>query len=118
MALKAPTIDSRTRIPENVIRELVRQIVDQFKPEQVILFGSYARGNPRPESDVDLLIIMQTNQREMQQALAIRQKINPLFGVDLLVYTPERVEERLKLGDSFLREILDEGVTLYESPDA
>ena len=109
-------IPLRTRIPENVIQELVRQIVDQFQPERIILFGSYARGNPRPESDIDLLIVMQTDQREMQQALAIRQKINPLFGVDLLVYTPDRLEQRLNLADSFLREILDQGLILYESP--
>ena len=118
MALIAPTIDVRTRIPEEIIKELVRRIVVGFHPRRVILFGSYAYGQPRPESDVDLLVIMDTPLRETQQALQIRQHINPLFGVDIVVYTPSRLEERLTLGDAFLREIIENGMIVYESPDA
>lgn len=113
-----PTIDERELIPDQVIHELVNLIVDRFKPDKVILFGSYATGTARPESDIDLLIIMKTPIREIQQALEIRQFINPLFGLDILVYTPERTEQRLKLGDSFLRAIIDHGIVLYESVDA
>ena len=115
--LEAPPIGLRKRIPEQVIGELVRRIADQFHPQQVILFGSHARGNPGPESDVDLLVIMDTPVREVQQALTIRQAVNPLFGVDILVYTPERVQQRLAWGDSFLRTVLKEGIILYESAD-
>jgi len=118
MALTAPTVDVRTRIPEDTIQELVRQIADEFHPARIFLFGSYAYGKPRPESDVDLLVVMETSQRETRQALQIRQHVNPLFGVDLLVITPSRLEQRLVLGDSFLREIVENGVILYESPDA
>jgi predicted nucleotidyltransferase len=89
----------------------------RFQPERIILFGSYARGEPRPESDVDLLVVMESPIREAQQALQIRQELNPLFGLDILVYSQEKIEQRLSLGDSFLREILAEGVVLYESPD-
>ena len=53
-----------------------------------------------------------------QQALQIRQMLNPLFGLDILVYTHQRLEQRLAWGDSFLQEIMDQGVLLYESPDA
>jgi predicted nucleotidyltransferase len=118
MALIAPTIDTRARIPDEVIRELISRIALQFRPERIILFGSYAYGKPRPESDVDLLVVMNTQLRETQQALQIRQHINPLFGVDILVYTPSRLEQRLKLGDSFLREITEKGSVVYESPGA
>lgn len=93
------------------------QIAKQFQPQRIILFGSYAYGNPRPESDVDLLIIMETPLREVQQALQIRQALNPLFGVDIIVYTPARLEQRLKLGDSFLQEISAKGIVVYESSD-
>ncbi len=65
---------------------------------------------------MDVLVIMETPLRETQQALKIRQHINPLFGVDILVYTPARLEQRLMLGDSFLQEIVEKGRVVYESP--
>ncbi len=118
MSLIAPTVDIRFRIPEEIIRELISRIAFEFHPRQIILFGSYAYGNPRPESDVDLLIVMDTPLRETEQALRIRQYINPLFGVDILVYKPDRLKERLMLGDSFLKEITEKGMIVYESPDS
>lgn len=118
MTLAAPTVDTRVRIPDEIIRELVSRIALQFHPRQIILFGSYAYGKPRPESDVDLLVVMDTHLRESEQALRIRQHINPLFGVDILVYTPSRLEQRLRLGDSFLRDITEKGLVVYESPNA
>lgn len=118
MVLVAPTVDVRSRIPNSIIQELISRIVEKFQPKRIILFGSYAYGTPRPESDVDLLIVMETHMRETQQALEIRQHVNPLFGVDIIVYKPSRLEERLKLGDSFLQEITEKGLVMYESPDA
>ncbi len=117
MTLVVPTVDVRIRIPKEIISEMVSLIASQFKPRQIILFGSYAYGKPRPESDIDLLIVMDTDLRETEQALRIRQYINPLFGVDFLVYTPARLKERVELGDSFLKEITEKGVVMYESPD-
>lgn len=110
-----PTLDVRERVPEEVIQAIVSQIAQKFRPRQIILLGSYARGEPRPESDVDLLIVMETSKREVQQALEIRQFLKPLFGLDLLVYSPEKIKKRVALGDAFLKDILSEGITLYES---
>jgi len=118
MSLHAPTVDVRSRIPNNIIHELVARIVDGFQPQRIILFGSYANDKPSPESDVDLLVVMETPLRESQQALEIRHYAKPLFGVDILVYTPSRLNERLRLGDTFLREITSKGLVVYESPDA
>jgi predicted nucleotidyltransferase len=115
--LSVPAVDIRTRIPEEVIQELARQIAEKFHPERIILFGSYAYGNPRPESDVDLLVIMDTPLKETRQALQIRRHLNLRFGVDILVYTPERLKQRLEWGDFFLREIVERGKILYESSD-
>jgi predicted nucleotidyltransferase len=118
MTLVAPTVDKRVRIPEEIIRELISRIAKQFQPKRIILFGSYAYGKPRPESDVDLLVVMDTDLRESEQALRIRQHVKPLFGVDILVYTPSRLDQRLEWGDSFLKEITEKGLVMYESPDA
>jgi predicted nucleotidyltransferase len=117
-ALFVPAIDTRQRIEPDVIRQLARQIALQFHPRKIILFGSYAYGQPRPESDVDLLVIMETDLRESQQALQIRQYLKPLFGLDILVYPPAKLSQRLEWGDSFLTEIVSRGIILYESPDA
>lgn len=117
-ALIVPTVQNRKRIPEDVIHEVARRIAEHFHPHRIILFGSHAYGTPRPESDLDLLIEMDTNLREAQQALLIRQYLKPTFGLDLLVYTPARLRQRVEWGDSFLREILERGIVLYESADA
>ena len=114
-AVKVPTIDKRKRIPQKAIDNVVKQIVDKFKPQRIILFGSYARGNPRPESDVDLLVVMETPLREVQQAIQISQEIDYRFGLDLIVHTPKYLAERVKMGDWFLRDVLKEGKVLYES---
>lgn len=113
--LEVPTIDERERIPEEVIDEVVRRIAEKFHPKKIILFGSYARGNPRPESDVDILVVMDTKLKESQQSLQIRRHLNLLFGLDLILYTPKRLEERIAMGDYFVQDILEEGKVMYEA---
>ena len=114
-AIEVPTIDQRKRIPQVAIDEVVQQIAEKFHPQRIILFGSYARGKPRPESDVDLLVVMETPLKESQQSLEIRRHLGVMFGLDLIVYTPKRLKERLKMGDWFLRDIMEEGKVVYES---
>ena len=114
-AIKVPTIDKRKRFPQKAIDQVVEQIVEKFKPHKIILFGSYARGNPRPESDVDLLVVMDTTLKESKQSLEIRRYLDVMFGMDLIVHTPKRLKERVEMGDSFLRDVLKEGRVLYES---
>jgi len=115
VVVKVPTIDKRKRIPQKAIDQVVAQIVEKFKPQKIILFGSYARGNPRPESDVDLLVVMDTPLREVKQSLEIHQHLNVMFGLDLVVYTPKHLKERDDMGDWFVRDILKEGKILYEA---
>ncbi|MGB9775424.1 MAG: nucleotidyltransferase domain-containing protein [Anaerolineae bacterium] len=110
---KVLTADKRRRIPMRAIREVVKQIVEKFQPEQIILFGSYAYGQPRPESDVDLLVIMETPLRNREQAAQIARAIDYHFGLDLLVRTPQQMAERLALGDFFLQEVVEKGRVLY-----
>ena len=115
VTVNVPTIDKRKRIPQEAIDQVVKQIVEKFKPRKIILFGSYARGNPRPESDVDMLVVMDTSLREVQQAIQICQQIEYRFGLDLIVHTPKHLAERLKMKDWFLRDVLEEGKVLYET---
>lgn len=97
------------------IKEFGRQIGEQFGAERVILFGSYAQGKVTADSDVDLLVIGPFKGRGVDKSVEIRMKLRPQFPVDILIRTPEKVNERLKIGDQFLRAILEEGKILYEA---
>jgi len=114
-ATKLPNINQRRRIPMRAIRAVVKQIAEKFQPEKIILFGSYAYGKPRPESDVDLLVVMETPLDEWEQRLEISRRLSPRpFPMDIIIRTPKQLEERLALGDPFLREITTQGKVLYE----
>ena len=116
---KAP-IDELARapgIPLHAIRKLAREIADRFRPDRIILFGSYAYGTPHAESDVDLLVIMPAR-NVIDQAVRIRMALAPRsFPLDLIVRTPEFVRRGLEGEDWFLREIVGKGKVLHEARD-
>lgn len=95
------------------IKKAARRIAKEYNPEKIILFGSYAWGKPHKDSDVDLFIVKETdNIREC--AREIDGSIFPrIFPIDLIVYTPEQVEKRKKIGDFFVKDILKKGRVLY-----
>jgi uncharacterized protein len=96
------------------IRNFVGEIARQFKPQRVVLFGSYAYGRPGPDSDVDLLVIMPHKGHPAIQAAEIRKRIHAGFPVDLIVRSPREIRRRLAMDDFFITEILGQGKTLYE----
>lgn len=97
------------------IEEFGRRIGHQFGAERVILFGSYAQGMATDDSDVDLLVICPFKGKSVDQSVKIRMKLRPRFPVDLLVRAPEKVRQRIEMGDDFMQEILQEGKVLYEA---
>src|SRR3989339_692722 len=97
------------------IKKFSRQIGEQFGAEQVILFGSYAHGMATEDSDVDLLVIGPFKGRHVDKSVEIRMKLHPKFPVDILIRTPEKVRQRIKMGDCFMREIVKEGKVIYEA---
>jgi len=99
----------------NEIRRFGKQIGQQFAAEKVILFGSYAKGGASADSDVDLLIICPFKGRGVDKSVEIRMKLRPKFPVDLLIRTAQTVNQRIKMGDGFIKEILQEGKILYEA---
>jgi predicted nucleotidyltransferase len=103
-------------IPLAVIRRFARQVAERFRPEQIILFGSYAYGTPHADSDVDILVIMPAR-NQLDQAFKIHWTIRPPFPLDIIVRTPRNMHWRLEEGDSFLREIASKGKVLYEKAD-
>ena len=100
------------------IEEFGQRIGHEFGAEQVILSGSYARGTITEDSDVDLLVIGPFKGKSVDRSVEIRMKLRPRFPVDLLVRTPEKIRQRIQMGDDFIREILEEGKVLYEANDS
>ena len=97
------------------IHKAARRIADAVNPEKIILFGSFAYGKPTPDSDVDLLVIMNSDLSAHARSVQVSEILNPRpFPVDIIVRTPAEVDERLRLGDCFFREIVRKGKVLYE----
>ncbi|HLW64442.1 MAG TPA: nucleotidyltransferase domain-containing protein [Gemmataceae bacterium] len=101
----------------SAIRRYARQIAERFKPDKIILFGSFAYGTPHGDSDVDLLVVMPAA-REVTQAVRILLAYDHPFPLDLIVRTPEKLARCLKDGNQFLHEIVAKGRVLYEKGNA
>ena len=108
---------SGANIPMRVIRRYARAIAEEFHPDKIILFGSYAHGTPHEDSDVDLLVVMPARDRHAQR-VRIRSRLAAPFPLDLLVRTPYQMKWRLEEGESFTTTIVTEGKVLYEKVDA
>lgn len=108
-----PTLDAA------LIEEIKRRVVKAAQPERIILFGSRARGDHRPDSDIDLLVIQKSNLPRHRRAVPIYEALNGLpveVDVEVIVYTPAEVEEWSEVRQAFVTTALREGKVLYESP--
>ena len=114
--IQVPNVNERDRVPMEAIQVVVDHIAQTFKPERIILFGSYAYGQPKPWSDVDLLVVLETDNPKQVQ-MDINLSFAHPFGMDILVRTPQEIEYRIPLGDYFLRDIVSKGKVLYERFD-
>lgn len=98
----------------SAIRRFAQRIADRFRPDKIILFGSYAYGTPHEESDVDLLVIMPARD-VVSRAIRIVNAFDREFSYDLIVRTPKQIERGLKQNNWFLREIVEKGKVLYDA---
>jgi predicted nucleotidyltransferase len=109
--------EGSTMIDEKSILELCDRIVEEFHPQRIILFGSYAYGKPAEGSDLDILVVLRHVDSSLRKAVEIVRRIKPRVPVDFVVRTPEEVKLRLQANDFFLVEILSRGRVLYETSD-
>ena len=103
------------RLIESQLDTVTRRIIEALNPQKIILFGSHAYGMPTPDSDVDILIVMESQDRPTERAVKVSRLLRPRpFPMDILVRTPEEIRHRLKIGDHFIQEIMNQGKILYE----
>ena len=101
-------------ISQRNIKQVATRMGIAIDAERVILFGSHARGDAAEHSDVDLLIIADSDLPRFKRSRELYKLIRPYpFGMDLLVYTPEEIESAKECSFSFIATVLREGKTLY-----
>lgn len=102
-------------VRQEEIQNVIKRIAENYKPEKIYLFGSFAWGEPNKDSDVDLFIIKKTEEKHLDRDKTVRRIINRELPADLLIYTPREIKRRLSMGDFFIKNILQKGRILYES---
>jgi predicted nucleotidyltransferase len=106
--------ENRETIINREIESIVRQIVNKYHPEKIILFGSAARGDFEKANDLDFLIVKDdVPHLGIDRMRELDELIERDMAADMLVYRPTEFEERLALGDPFIKLILKEGRVLY-----
>ena len=98
------------------IQNIVQQLIDFYKPEKIILFGSLAKGRIEHGTDIDLFIIKSdVPEFGVDRIRQLDELIKYKLATDFIVYKPEELEQRLKLGDPFIKNIIEEGMVLYDA---
>jgi len=106
-------------ISPEVIRVAVERIVQAFNPERIYLFGSRARGESTEESDLDFLVVMESDRPRAERRGIVSEAVRPrFFPMDIVVYTPEEFRESAEHEDywfnPFIKDIINEGIILYD----
>jgi predicted nucleotidyltransferase len=110
----SPCLRQGQLIPAKTIEAVVAAIADKFHPEKIILFGSYAYGNPTPDSDLDLLVVMPSALPRPQRSVPIQLLFDPLpCALDILVYTPEEIRQWNGVVNHVVTEALGKGQVVY-----
>lgn len=102
-------------ISQKQIDDITARIASSYHPEKIILFGSYAYGQPSEDSDLDLLVVLPFEGRPVYKSIEILEMLHPTVPLDLIVRTPEQLASRLAQHDFFLHEVIQKGKVLYEA---
>jgi len=99
-----------------IIRQITEKIKQDYQPDKIILFGSYAYGRPSADSDIDIFIIKDDPRQPIDRDVHIRRILcqeNREIALTPMVYTPAEVAYRLSIGDDFVNDVITKGKVLY-----
>ena len=105
-----------TQEARKTIQTILDRLLAHYAPQKVILFGSFAYGDPQPDSDIDLLIIKETPERFIDRWVTVRRILSDpkrTTPLEIIVLTPREIAKRLAIGDQFLAEVMEKGEVLY-----
>lgn len=104
-------------ISQKQIQKILKIIVEKYKPEKIILFGSYAYGYPSKDSDLDLLIVKDINLPRYKRAREIRKYLWGITDIpkDIIVYTQKEIDDWAEVKEAFITNIVKNGKILYEN---
>ncbi len=102
------------QIDEGLREVIVRRIVSLVHPEKIILFGSVARGDADEYSDIDLIVIKNTETRFVQRLVEVIAFLPRDVAADVFVYTSQELQTMLEEGNPFIEQALKDGIVLYE----
>ncbi len=111
------TIAERADHLEKALDRMVAVLVKEYRPEKIILFGSFASGMVHEGSDLDLLIIKETTKRPIDRQVEVYGLVKPEIGIDLFIYTPQEFRYLESIGFSLVKEMVANGKVLYEAGD-
>lgn len=112
---EASTGGSYPPVTEQLLSEIIRRILSVGAPRKIVLFGSHADGHPRPDSDLDLLIVEESALPRYKRSARYRRALCGLFPAkDIVVWTPAEIEEWQAVPHAFITTILATGKVLYE----
>lgn len=104
-----------------ILEEIIKKLKTGYQPEKIILYGSYATGKATKDSDIDILVIKDTDASRMDRYLAVTRLLyDPENYVEVspIIYTPQEIQKRVKMGDDFIKDILVEGIVLYDEKES
>jgi len=103
----------RRKYFEKELKRIVDRIVQEYSPERIILFGSLSKKNIQDPGDIDLIIIKSTDQNPWERAASVDKIMEHKVPLDILVYTPEEIRQRLAMHDEFVAEFDEKGKVIY-----
>ena len=95
------------------ITSITNQLISSYKPEKIILFGSAVKGKMTSDSDLDFFIIKKDKKNSYERMVEVYRLVEKDIAADFIIYTPQELAERVRLGDPFVKSILKEGRVLY-----
>lgn len=102
-------------VDKSLINTIIKRLVTNLDVIKVVLFGSYVSGKPSKDSDLDLLIIVNTKEKGIKRYAMVSELLEPRrIPMDIIVKTPDEIKKREKMFDPFIRSIFKTGEVLYE----